>query len=71
MVLNDSSGGSYEEKVAYAVQFDKSNELLQTLSYFNQPVSSEKVDFCKRNNLITILQSGGLGFPSFVGNMFV
>ena len=57
--------------MAYAVQFDKSNELLQTLSFFNQPVSSEKVDFCTRNNLITILQSGGLGFTSFVGNMFV
>ena len=57
--------------MAYAVQFDKSNELLQTLSFFSQPVSSEKVDFCTRNNLITILQRGGLGFTSSVGNMFV
>ena len=56
VVLNDSSSGSCEWKVKKAVRFWKSNELLQTLSFFNQPVSSEKADFCTGNDLIAILQ---------------
>ena len=42
MVLNDSSSGSCEWKSEKAVRFCRSNELRQTLSFFNQPVSSEK-----------------------------
>ena len=71
MDFNDSSSRSCERKAEKAVWCCRSNELLQTLSFFNQPVLSEKADFCTRNDLHAILQTVGLGFSSFIGNMFV
>ena len=71
MVLNDSSSRSCEWKGEKAVQFCRSNELLQTLSFFNQPVSSDKAVFCTGNDLLATLQTGGSGFSAFVGNIFV
>ena len=71
MDLNDSSSRSCERKAEKAVWFCRSNELLQTLSFFNQPVSSDKAVFCTGNDLLATLQTGGSGFSAFVGNIFV
>ena len=71
IVLNDSSSGSCKWKAAKAVQFCRSNELLQISRFFNQPVSSEEADCCTGNYLIAIFPTGGSGFPSCAGNVFV
>ena len=59
MVLNDSSSRSYKWKFEKAVRFRSSNELIETLSFFNQSVPSEKANFFTENDLLAICRQEG------------